>query len=171
MPLPPVKDGEDQSSYVGRCVSFIFSEGTLNGKTMDPKNPKDRKIAVATCYSNYRSKNKSDDIAVKGGLKDSVGYYYKVDGISEKFYYDIADIESKKLAKTKAEEFGLDQILKSYSENCKDCQIEEVIQEVYNKIEPKQDSYMIPKSKDELKSGDIIKYNDKIGKIVKVINK
>jgi len=172
MPLPTPKDGQDKNEWMQFCMS---------NETMKQEYP-DTKQRIAICYSQWRNKNKSDDEitkCVKCGLKDATGYFCRFND-GQKFYYDTNDAESKKLAKIKAEEFGMDMtvlgILKAFDE-------EQQIKEMPKPSggadeEPREDepgreeilSYIVPKSKDELKLGDIIKYNGKIGIIKKVIN-
>lgn len=57
MPLPKPKPGEDESKFISRCVSFVFNEGTLRGKPMNPNSAADRKRATAACYTTWRSKS------------------------------------------------------------------------------------------------------------------
>jgi len=63
MPLPSVRSGESQNSYIGRCSSFVFGEGTLGGKPVNPKSEKDRARVVAACGSTWRRAHgqKDDD--------------------------------------------------------------------------------------------------------------
>lgn len=56
MPLPRPKPNEGQDSYISRCISFVFSEGTLRGKPVNPKNENDRKRATAACFNTWRNK-------------------------------------------------------------------------------------------------------------------
>ncbi len=108
MPLP-TPGNETANEYVSKCVSFIFHEGTLNGKHMDPKNAHDRKIATAACYSNYRSAKKSnDDIIIKGGLKDKNGYFCRLQDSDKRHYYDIGNKESKETAIKSAQDEWFD---------------------------------------------------------------
>jgi len=59
MPLPKPKHGENEQDYINRCVNFIFDEGTLNGKPMNPESEDDRKQATAACYTQWKNRNKS----------------------------------------------------------------------------------------------------------------
>ena len=56
MPLPKPRAGEEQNSFVSRCVSFVVDEGTV------PNTEAGRKQAVAMCYSTWRDAKKSEDI-------------------------------------------------------------------------------------------------------------
>lgn len=52
MPLPSVRSGEKQNSYVSRCISFLADE--------DSSLNQDQRVAA--CYSKWRSsKNKEDN--------------------------------------------------------------------------------------------------------------
>ncbi|CAB4215710.1 hypothetical protein UFOVP1475_46 [uncultured Caudovirales phage] len=49
MPIPSVNKGEDQSTYVGRCMHEIASEYDTNEQ------------AVAICINTYEKSNMSED--------------------------------------------------------------------------------------------------------------
>jgi len=212
MPLP-TPGNESASEYVSKCVSFIFREGTLNGKKMNPKNAHDRKIATAACYSNYRSSKKSDDVIIHAGLKDKNGYFCRVEGLLTRHYYDINNENSKVDAKQKAmeewinlqvdtlvkqtdpdgdireppidggentnppsedrnkrDEFMSTCIARRTKEGESESSAKEKCQQEWDS-KNKSIEYTIPKSKDELKSGDIISYKGKVAKVVKVLEK
>lgn len=57
MPIPNIKKKEKQSEYVSRCVQYIFKDGSLNNKDMDKNDEKDRKQAVAVCFSKWEQKD------------------------------------------------------------------------------------------------------------------
>ena len=101
IPIPLPQSGEKQSSYIKRCVSFIFSEGTLNGKKISRDNPSDRKQAVAICYSTWRGSKKSEDdeVCVNCGLKDNKGYFCRIGDNGTRYYYDSTNLETKEFAK------------------------------------------------------------------------
>lgn len=106
MPLPKPQPNQDKNTWMQSCMS---------NETMKREYP-DTKQRVAICYSQWRNKNKSDDEitkCIKCGLKDAIGYFCRYDKNGKKFYYDINDVDSKKLAKSNAEEFGLDEVIKS----------------------------------------------------------
>lgn len=220
MPIPHPNPNEKQSSYISRCVSFIFSEGTLNGKKISRDNPADRKQAIAVCYSTWRSSKKSEDeeVIIHGGLRDTNGYFCRLESSSFRHYYDINDLISKDKAvaeaqnewfklqvnilskdiEVKQEEPGgdgrdepvdgdTDTRPPSDEENKRDEFInaciskkvgqgisestarEQCIQEWDAKN--KSIDYIVPKSKDELREGNIIKFGGKVGKIVKILEK
>jgi hypothetical protein len=101
---PVPTDGENIEKFVKRCIPYLIHEGK------HPNTPKGRKAAAGECYGIYRSKHKSEDEVakcIKCGLKDATGHFCRYDKHGEKFYYDINDADSKQLAKTKAEEFGV----------------------------------------------------------------
>ena len=58
MPLPKPRKGESQQDFISRCVKFIFDEGTLNGKPMNPKDKGDRQQAVAACMTQWKNRDK-----------------------------------------------------------------------------------------------------------------
>ena len=168
MPLPTPNTGESQSSYISRCVSFIFQEGTLHGEKLSPKNPADRRRAVAACFSTWRNSKKSEDIIIHAGLKDKNGYLCRVEGLSTRHYYNSNDKQSKEIAKQKA----IDEWVEKQSDLLlKELDEQEKKSEPIEQPKQEQPSYVVPKSKDELKSGDIISYKGKVAKVVKVLEK
>jgi hypothetical protein len=199
IPIPKPNAGEKQSSYINRCVSFIFSEGTLNGKKISRDNPGDRKQAVAICYSTWRSSKKSEDdeVCINCGLKDNKGYFCRIGDNGTRYYYDSTNLETKELAKidiindwiaTKQEEpvdgnidTAVPQDGDKRDEFIKECIAKKVGQgesestareQCIQEWDSKNKSidYSVPKSKDEIKPGTVISYKGKIGKVVKVIN-
>lgn len=54
MPLPTPKPEEKESAFIERCMLFQDEEGKL-----DLKDDKQRKQALAMCYSQYRRKTES----------------------------------------------------------------------------------------------------------------
>lgn len=49
MPLPTPNNGEDKSSFIGRCTSQLSDMGEF----------KDNKQRVAVCYSQWKKSNES----------------------------------------------------------------------------------------------------------------
>jgi hypothetical protein len=60
MPLPKPEKDEERNDFVSRCVSAVFDEGTLQGKTLDPDSDDDRKQAVAACQTAWRDAQEVD---------------------------------------------------------------------------------------------------------------
>jgi hypothetical protein len=90
MPLPTPKPNEKESEFISRCVSFIFREGTLHGKKMNPKSENDRKQATAVCYNQWRNRKMnrelySFDIENDGAIKWSQPIYMFSEGETENF--------------------------------------------------------------------------------------
>lgn len=76
MPLPAPRTGEAESKFISRCVSSIFSEGTLNNKPVDADSEADRKQATAACYTRWR-KGKSIALTMKMTRVQKKGNRYR----------------------------------------------------------------------------------------------
>jgi len=132
----------------------------------------------------------------KCGLKDKKGYFCRWGNSGKKYYYDPSDKASKERARNKANKQGQAiQVNKNEEktekkeskseEKCTDCEqkaleneqkpteneenITENDQNDDKIVEKLEKTYEIPQSKDDLVEGNYIKYKDKIGKIVKII--
>ena len=57
MPIPSVNKGEDQATYVGRCMHEIASEYDTNEQ------------AVAICINTYEKENMSKDMGERVAMK------------------------------------------------------------------------------------------------------
>lgn len=101
------------------------------------------------------------------------GYFCRYGKDGEKFYYDINDAGSKQLAKSQAEEFGLNILFINMDEEESKQELAKSSGSTDDEEDEDEDeelSYSVPKSKDEIVQGTIISYKGKIGKVVKVIN-
>lgn len=166
MPIPKPNPDEKQSAYISRCIRFVIDEGTA------PNTPEGRKQAAAICYNTWRrSKKSEDEPVIKTGLKDTNGYFCRLENSTKRHYYDIVSIESKESAIKNAQDewfnTQIEELAKSFESE------ERAFKSRWNSnIENEQAIIKeIKKSKDELKSGDEIIYKGKKGKILKILEK
>jgi hypothetical protein len=75
MPLPKPNTGEKQDEYVSRCVSYVFDEGTLQGRKLDPESEDDRKQAVAVCNAAWRDAQETAAQEVVSNMDRNIDYF------------------------------------------------------------------------------------------------
>ena len=119
----------------------------------------------------------------KCGRKDSKGYFCAWGNSGHHYYYTPGDEASKNAARKKADAQGAAAYANGYEGSEKSVDIlEEKKPKVPNPDEPGEEanpgdeteewkkSYKVPESLDELSEGHIVKYNNKVGKIRKILN-
>ena len=141
--MPKPKPNESQADFVSRCIPYLIREGK------HPNTPDGRKAAAGECYGIYRNKSKDD---VNESIEDLKS---EIKDNREELEYLKQEMEDR-------------QAQIGYLEH-KINEKEGLIQKYdgdYEKIKEE-----ISSSDDiEFEINDIIEYDGKVGKIVKVIN-
>ena len=170
-----MKPWESEESFVNRCIPFLIREGK------HPNTSEGRKAAAGECYGIYRNKSEDENELIeifKSSDIQSVRFAKSKFTRSEA----ISWAKSHGFKSSDVEETPNQYRLRQFDPNL--CSRSGGIKEISSGVQAyicpikgkKSESvgkddfdYVVPKTIDELKEGHIVKYKDKIGRIVKVI--